>query len=286
MFDSFMFDFITQKYQRIMSEENHISRQSWHVPSAKEMYNTTTQIAEFAENGTVLRSYNRKYGNLTDDIIAFESDGAHVNLMAAMVDRAFSWYYGPSALYTDDGYSYREVMEAIRRHDLPENITGDIPDDGNRDEAAKLSAEETYHQEFSAKSPNRELEFERKVHRLLEEMVGKTSPTGKLIYVADKVSAIVMTLFYDSIRRPPLRRTTDHNIVERDYQEMAICDFNIGNAYYASEMWTIDYFKMRHIISYDDTGYFTALLVMYTLRTKMRWYRWREADYSSDYQST
>ena len=182
-----------------MSEENRISGNNWHVPIAKEMYNIAAQIAEFAENSTVLRSYTRKYGNLTDDIISFESDGAHVNLMSAMVDRAFSWYYGPSTLYTDDGYSYREIMEAIRRHDLPENVIGDIPDDGNRDEASKLLAEETYHQEFSAKSPSRELEFERKVHRLLEEIVGKTSPTGKLIYVADKVSAIIMTLFYDSI---------------------------------------------------------------------------------------
>jgi hypothetical protein len=44
-------------------------------------------------------------------------------------------------------------------------------------------------------------------------------------------------------------------------------------------MWAIDYFKMRELEQYDDTGYFTALIVAYTLAVNGHWYIWRDHDY-------
>lgn len=281
---------ILDSYERIMAEEAKLSPLNWRIVDAEEMFNTVQQIREVAANCRVLRSYNWNY-NVTDQRVAYESDGAHTNLLAAIVDRALCYRYGACFNYTEDGYSYREVMEAIRRHDLPENITGDIPDDGNRDESAKTTDDFAYWCDYGWLSPSREVESELKIGCLLSEMEGKTSPTGKLIYVADKAAAIFITLYYDSIGLTPHKLINASDLTERDIAEMALCEMVIIGkegieSCLASEMWTLDFFKMRSIADYDDTGFFTALVVMYTLQAHHdKWYYWREQEYSSAYYS-
>ena len=60
---------------------------------------------------------------------------------------------------------------------------------------------------------------------------------------------------------------------------MRICERLDGNYRRASEMWTIDYLKLRRRIQFDDSGFFTSILVMYTLMVNKTWYNWRERDY-------
>ena len=272
-------------YSRIMAEEAKLSSNNWNVPEATEMWNTTRQIAEFTMASTILRSYLWNYGLTAPDLRStYESDAGHTNLMSAIVERALCYIYGPDIHYTEDGYTYREVMEAVRRHDLPENLTGDIPDDGTRDDYAKAKADADYQRDFSRFSPNRNTESEKRILRLLEEMEGKTSPTGKLIYLADKISAIIMVLYYDSQYQPPHRSVNSEYNTLRDVKEMRLCDKVYSkDTYYVSEMWTIDYFMFRRLVKYDDTGFFTALLVMYTLQVHHDWYAWREENYSDNY---
>lgn len=284
------FDF-TEAYSKIMAAETKLARDRddyWEYPIAEEMYGVARQILEFAKAGTVPRSYVSRYG-LTRDrgkTIAYESDGAHTNLMSAIVDRALRFRYGILPQFTEDGHAYHSVMEAVRRHDLPENDTGDIPDDGNRDEEAKIRAEREFQAEFAGYSANQETRTDRGVAHLLHEMEGRTSPTGKLLYLADKVSAVIIVLTYDQLGRPPLRRLTDSYLTDRDRQEIALCDSAFGgDAYLASEMWTIDYFQGRSLVEYDDTGWFTALVVAATLLVRQDWYRWREEHYPDSYYS-
>ena len=60
---------------------------------------------------------------------------------------------------------------------------------------------------------------------------------------------------------------------------MEICGPHKSGFYKASEMWTIDHLKIRELIRLDDDGFFTALIVMYTLMVNGKWYSWREKDY-------
>ena len=272
-------------YDRIMAEEAKLSHDPWDIPEASEMWNTVKQITEYATASTVLRSYVWNYGLCDEDArTTHESDAGHTNLMSAIIDCALCYIYGPEANYTEDGYTYREVMEAVRRHDLPENLTGDIPDDGARDEFAKAEADAKYQREFSQFSPSRNANSEKKILRLLEEMEGKTSPTGKLLYLADKVSATLMALCYNSQYQAPHKAITAENITLREIEGMRLCDEEYSrNTYYASEIWTVDYFKSRRLVKYDDTGFITALLVMYTLQVRHDWYSWREQEYSNKY---
>ena len=278
---------IARQYNNIMAEEAKLHNNNWDIVDAKEMWTTALQILEYTKASTVLRSYNWNYG-LTDPEArtTLESDGGHTNLMSAIVDRALAYRYGPYLRFTEDGYTYREVMEAVRRHDLPENETGDIPDDGARDEAAKSEFDTAYQLKFSQLSPSRECESEKRIRGLLAEMDGRSSPTGKLIYLADKVSAIIAVLACDAQEQYPAKRVLADNLTNRDIAEMRLCDTEIAyHAYLASEMWTIDYFKSRRLVKYDEIGFFTALLVMFTLQIHGRWYNWRAADYSDEYYS-
>jgi hypothetical protein len=47
----------------------------------------------------------------------------------------------------------------------------------------------------------------------------------------------------------------------------------------AFEMWTADFLAIRRLMDYDDYGYFTGLLIAYTLACRGEWYTWREKDY-------
>lgn len=253
--------------------------------SAKEILDITDQLMCIAESATVLRSCATRYG-LTNGTISYESTSAHTNLVSAIVDRVLSYRYGAYFDKTEDGFTYREIMEVIRRHDLPENLTGDTPDNGARDEKEKLLAEHSFLRTFARQSPTREKEFEEKIKQLQDNMENKVGFSGKLLYVADKASAILAVLCYDSKGIPPVLSVRRFRMPEREFQEVMLCTDKIydkGNIFCkASEMWTIDYFKIRKLYQYDITGLVTEIIIMSTLLTNGRWYRWREEDYQAD----
>jgi hypothetical protein len=234
----------------------------------------------------VLRSYNRIYG-LTRKRRAFESVGAHANLASAIFDRAYSYihWYNHGYIEKEPGvvYSYREFIEAIRRHDLPENVIGDIPDNGTHDERQKHVAELTYHTFFDDKYPKHEDAVKEKVSDLLEEMEQKSTPAGRFLYAVDKASAIVMALEYDFYEESPMRRINARNLSKRDHDEMARCDTIVHKFPFkyclASEMWTNDWFEARKLVDYDESGFMTALIVMRTLQVHEKWYSWRQESY-------
>ena len=206
--------------------------------------------------------------------------------MSAMVDRAIEAYYGadfgePDGAHprTADGWSHKEIIEAIRNHDLPENITGDLPDNSSRNEAAKTAAENAYYKEFIAKYPHDQQHFAARAIELIEHMGRCDTPTGRLLKVADKCSAIFITLTYNSVGRTPMMHLYDPKASQRDIEEMRECDYVQDGFRKASEMWTLDHFTKRKTILYDDTGFFTAIIVMYTLMVEGKWYSWRERTY-------
>lgn len=271
---------VFEEYRRVMADEKRLSGRAWQIPDAKELSFIVAQIAHVAKNSLVLRSYNIQYG-LTKKNVAYESVGGHTNLMLALVDRAMSFRYGEDFEFveTPDGYSYREIVEAVRRHDLPENEIGDIPDNGARNEEKKRRCESLFFKKFSHLSPSREGHFEKSVNSLLSAMEKKDSETGRLLYIADKTAALFMTICYDEVGRSPGMKIRSRRASERDRKEMEMCDNRKNGVCRASEMWAIDYFKMRSLVDYDDTGFFTAVIVMYTLMIHKDWYKWRTEDY-------
>lgn len=270
-------------YYHVIAREGRLSREFQTCPpTAEEILNLTDQIKCIVESATVLRAC-ATLGGLTKDEIAYESVSAHTNLVSALVDRVLSYEYGPYFDKTEDGFTYREIMEVIRRHDLSENVTGDTPDNGTRDEEAKLSTEHLYLRTFAKQSPSREADFEKHIKQLQYNMEAKCGFTGKLLYAADKVAATLMALCYDSKGMSPGLDSCQPRLSDKELFEMKICEQKVpGRAdtfYKDSEMWAIDYFEGRKLYQYDTTGLLSAIFIMYIITTNGKWYNWREESY-------
>ena len=241
---------------------------------------------DVAKSSFVPRGYNGPYG-LSDADFFFESVGAHANLTVEVITQALDTIYDVSfgnnmffsriSTVTIDGYTYREVVEVARLHDLPENETGDIPDHGSRDEELKMATEFDYIERHLSNYPDKE--FSERVLKLFNEMQMLSSPTGILLYLADKVAALIVTLALDRAGHSPMISPDGSYLTERDIQEIEMCDRSYDGKYKASEMWAIDYFKIRDIVRLDKDMFFTALIVATTLVVNGRWYGWREKDY-------
>lgn len=273
-----------QEFRRIMKEESKFNPACEYYAShdIDPIYMMSKHISEVCKASFVGRSYNMRYG-LTECNQVFESVGAHTNLVIALIEGAM-FIDGRVRENIKDSYSYRDILEVARIHDLPENRIGDWPDNGDRDEELKAKLEDEYLKEYLLYYPTDEPKFKENVLKLFKEMGDQSSPAGRLIYMADKVSAIIATLTLDLLQHSPCMRYNNKDKSERDMVEMNICDYVDNPAYRngyrkASEMWTIDHLRLRKLNRFDDTGFFTAILVMYTLLINGRWYHWRELDY-------
>lgn len=279
------------EFYRIIANEKYASNGVVTMPNcpAPEVLGIVQQLECVIKSSFVPRCCTTRYGHFPPKQLAPESVSAHTNLMQVIIDRVLSYEYGPYFEKTEDGFVYREIMEVARRHDLPENAIGDIADNGNRNDKELARAERAYLRAFAQASPSREAVFEDRVRQLQCNMDEKRGFSGRLLYAADKVSAILVTLGYDAEDQPPTMTTNFEDASAKETKSMALCEFRtqktgkIGEYEIckASEMWTIDYFKIRKLYQYDDTGLITAILVMYSLVVNGKWYAWREADYES-----
>ena len=257
----------------------------------------TCIIAEFAKASILQRGWCHAYGLTSNRTVAYESVAAHSYLVMGMLDRALITAYGKNYehfLETHGGYTYRELMEAARIHDLPENSFGDWLDNGNSDLDKKAQLETEYYNHLEGDYARIEAYFISSVRRILSEMENrdeKSHSVGRLLYTADKYALPITALTYDlkvkeakangieSEAITPFMCNDSTIASKRDYEEMSLCDDQTDGYHKASEMFTADILHIRQLRQYDDTGFFTAVLVMYTLMVNGHWYKWRENDY-------
>lgn len=287
---------IINEYKRILEAEFQIDKKNPKFPfpeaenlinSGAEIYKIAKQVLYTAKISTIPRSYIDRYG-LDTNQVSYESVGAHTNLASAIADKALSYYYpdfgnpNSSFIRTIDGYSYREIMETIRIHDLPETKLGDLPDNGSIDRTSKSIAERAFMEDYNEFYPAHETVLGEKALELFYKMENskESNSTSKLLHLSDKISAVIITLQYDRIKHSPVIHEEDKAASKRDQFAMLMCDWSEKGYHKASEMWTIDFLHIRELNKLDETGFFTALLVMITLIVNNgKWYEWREKDY-------
>lgn len=272
-------------YQDVVAKEQSINPK-WAkltLPSADDVYNITSRLDFVIKQSITPRSMAR-YLNAKDARHAntmVESVAAHTYLVIEMVHYALNYFYGADFAMTKDFYTLSEIIEVIIRHDLPEVTLGDQPDDQTRDEAKKLQNEALFHQDFNQFSLPQHKRWEQKVSNLLLEFNYRSSATGRLIYAADKVSAILMLLCLKQRGTTLYLKPHDRETAPLDIRATEIIDGGRSKRYFVGEAWTVSHFITRRFIDFDDTGFMTCLLIMYTLKTNGFWYPWREACYHS-----
>ena len=127
--------------------------------------------------------------------------------------------------------------------------------------------------------PPSQLPYYWEIKQLLREMQDKSSLEGRILYVADKVSAILMMLYYDQVELYPSISPNSPKISKASREEREFCEVQQDGTILLSELWTVDFLYGRNIAQYDDTGFFLAVLVMMTLIVRGEWYDWRETQY-------
>ena len=286
--NSYKVDEATSKYGSIIGKElrlkasqhtrNVIDIDSFFILqfSGEQIRSTSLRLLEIAKNSTVLRCGN-VLGHLTNDTIAYESDGAHTNLVRAMVKYAMDFIYGWGA--NSPNYYREEIDEAALIHDLPENDTGDVPDNRTRDEASKQKVEETFIEEFMKQAKPRKPMHAHKVRKLLQQMQDKSTTEGRILYTADKLSAVIMMLALDHLGLYPYAFPGEKSISKISDEEFSFCTKRTDGSVLLSDVWTIDFLHGRKLNQYDDYSFFTAILIMTTLLVKGEWYDWRYKQY-------
>lgn len=263
-------EFVLKQY------ETAIKTMELRVPiSPKELYNIMIQLTHFASLSLVPRSYNTRY-LLTADPRTYESVASHTLLAREMITKALNFFYEPNFKRTKDGFTYYEISEAICRHDLPENETGDKPDNGDRDNESLALKETEYWDRHSSYSPSRESGTEEHISFLLQDQNSQpTTVTGGQIHATDKASAIFMNLCLEEKGMPPIMYVDSSIASEQERNQMSRCERHLeldGFQFcYASEMWTIGYFD-KGIDKMDREYFFTALVIMKTIAVAGKWY--------------
>ncbi|MBR2709019.1 hypothetical protein IKE98_01670 [Candidatus Saccharibacteria bacterium] len=280
--DDYYKEQLIEDYLSIMKEE--IRLHGWKnrelLSRNIEILNFVIQIFEVAYSAVVPRSYNKSYGLCNDEIV-YESISAHTRLMAVINLKALDFIYGPDVDEYPGGYRYKDIAKVNNRHDLPENESGDKADNGDRDDKGLAILEWRYFKKYRKLSLITTKEYEKRIKQLQKEFEEKSSEIGRLVYSGDKVSAIIMNLLLDAIGRPPKMSIYDPKASWKDKINMGMCERVENYCCYASEMWTVGYLKTRDTDTYDDTGFFTAIIVMATLLVRHKWYNWREKDYET-----
>ena len=253
----------------------------------KLIYSLATVLMEAAENSKVLRSGEIQSGN-TKDTRAYESDGAHVNLVQMLVSlytetmlyRKIPFRYILShpnvfikMLYRRFTWPHWSITEAvIKMHDFPENKYKDIPDNGTRNETEKKAKERHYLERL--KKYYIEIYGERKagkIFQLYDEFEKHSTPLGRVIYCADKIAAPLYFINSD--------RSGERSYVSREEVEKS--KTNIRSAELCKEteqgiltglLWTADYMYTRKLIKYDEDMFFAAIAVMMTLIVYGEWF--------------
>lgn len=251
------------------------------------VYSLTQVLMETAENSKVLRSGEIQSGN-TKDTRAYESDGAHVNLVQMLVSLyietmlyrkiPFRYILGhPNVfikrLYRRFTWPHWSIIEAvIKMHDFPENEFNDIPDNGTRNETLKRNEERFYLEKLE--DYYIKIYGERKAKKIFQlhyKFAKHSTPLGRVIYCADKIAAPLYFINSDGSGERSYVSRKEVEKSETNKQSAKLCE-ETEQGILTSLLWLADYLYTRKLIKYDEDMFFTAIAVMMTLIVYGEWF--------------
>lgn len=203
-----------------------------------------------------------------------ETVAAHSLLTEALFERALIENYGPDfgepgakVQKTEDGYTYREAIEAVKVYCLTST-------QADKDESEKKLFYSKY-----AGNYNRGISFAQQIIKLVESVDSPETPTAKMLKLADRTASIFMSLTKDRKNESDLI-TRGHPLLTEEERGALIKLPNFaGSSVKVSQFLLYKYFKMDKLTLLDDTGFFTAIIIAYVLNVSGTWPLWREEDY-------
>ncbi len=271
-----------------ISEKSFLS-----VSFLKQIKQSVNYIYNHAEQGLTPRHVGIKSANYKGFPVP-ETIAAHTSVMLAIYD-CFK-----DSLSRHNFRCPRDVFDmAIRHHDMAENRFVDYANNHyhDYDKIDRDLNEAEFFYKFDQYIPRSLSDTYEKARRLIDEAYSQSTPDGRAFYLCDKLAAIIMPLTsYLNYRReitangrdnppviPPIFFTFSENCKATPHEKeiLKIIRDNCipTQSIPAYEIYTGDYFGVTKMYRYDDYGFFTDLLIAYTLATTGTWYPWREAKY-------
>jgi len=167
------------------------------------------------------------------DFTRSESDAEHVFGTLILLSHIGEFYRDlvPSC------YTLSLYMQTLLFHELGENESGDIPDDGQRDDAKKDKQEYQYISDYLEAWPTKRADL---IKAKVREMQNKSSVAGKLIYCVDKTEAILQNFIYEAQGRSGDAATKEkmfETFSERDQSELIAT-----NSTKPADMWAYGFY--------------------------------------------
>lgn len=247
--------------------------------SAFSLRQTIGQISDIATAGLtkVLFSENYNSNPLLEKNPILETVAAHTEITVALFERALIEKYGedfgePDAKVkrTEDGYSYREAMEAARIYSLPQ-IQGEKGD---------AEEEKTLYYGKYAGGYGRGAIFAQNVIKLTSFIDKPETATEKMLYLADRTAYIFMELTKERRNDPSTISRGHSKLTEKERQALVRLPAHTGSNVKLSQFLLYKYFKLDKLTLLDDTGFFTAVIIAHSLNIIGFWPSWREDDYN------
>ena len=153
-------------------------------------------------------------------------------------------------------------------HEAGERIFGDIPDDGNRDEARKNQVELQAVRELVAELP---AEVAARIGTIFMEMQQRSSRLGQFLYCAGKVEAILQGLIYESEGRGG-DISVKMAVVDLSQQDKR--GIERSNSKMLVDIWSVHFFDVTKNMYASEI--FTGILRAAMEDVRGAWFAWLE----------
>ena len=227
-------------------------------------YKMVKQQAEVIRSGFACYGIYQVVGGKYDRMRS-ESDLEHAAGLTALVMSFSMWY--PELIPAEDRLTF---MQTAMIHDLGEIATGDIPDNGTRDAAAKDRAELEVMNSFAELLPAAEI---KDTLALFTEFQQRSTRRGKILYLADKLEAVLQTFFYEAEGRvgwlglEPSYRPSDRDIEYSDATKDST----------TASTWSYHFYQITRELSAEDSEIvdpFIEVLAEAALSVRGKWFDW------------
>lgn len=194
-----------------------------------------------------------------------ESDLEHAAGVTELVSAISRWW--PELIPLDERWLY---LEMARCHDIGETVIGDCPDDGTQDVVIKHANERDIFDLYTENIPFDEQET---LRQFFIEFQTQCTRRGQIMYLADKLEAVLQALIYESEHRGGiLGGEPTHQPSERD-----MIFLQESNSPQAVDIWAYHFYSMTEQVEENYPGVITPfieILAEAVLMVRGVWFDW------------
>lgn len=159
-------------------------------------------------------------------------------------------------------------MLAAEAHEIGEVLIGDIPDDGQRDEALKIKQEKAAVAKFAEALPE---VVRADLLKFFDEFDDKSSKRGRILYCADKIEAVLQGLLYESKGLVGDIRCKEHIVKLSEQDQRGVAK---SGSFRLADIWAVHF--VEKVRKYPEAEIFLEILDVAVHDVRGEGFAWME----------